>query len=230
MLSKSRRRSASASSWRRAGRSGKRSRTSETTSAMSGAPAPSSRRSSVSGRASDVRAQRLDPRPVRRRTPRLRSNGPTALARRACARRRSSSSASRVLPMPGSPTSSAAWPCPDSTSSSTLCAVAPPRARDRRRRRVARAGPADWRRHCGAGAVLSARGAARCACSASSTRAALSGRSPGPSRGAAAPALRAPSAPAGLCHVGATGAVLMCCEMMATASSPRNGGRPVSIS
>ena len=33
-----------------------------------------------------------------------------------------------------------------------------------------------------------------------------------------------------MCHVGATGAVLMCCEMIATASSPKNGGRPVSIS
>ena len=34
----------------------------------------------------------------------------------------------------------------------------------------------------------------------------------------------------GLCQEGATGAVLMCCEMIATGSSPRNGARPVTIS
>src|SRR6266536_6086839 len=34
----------------------------------------------------------------------------------------------------------------------------------------------------------------------------------------------------GLCHVGATGAVVRCCEMTATVSSPTNGGRPVTIS
>ena len=33
-----------------------------------------------------------------------------------------------------------------------------------------------------------------------------------------------------LCQVGATGGVLMCWPMMATASSPRNGGLPVTIS
>jgi hypothetical protein len=33
-----------------------------------------------------------------------------------------------------------------------------------------------------------------------------------------------------LCQEGATGGVLMCWEMMATASSPSNGARPVSIS
>ena len=33
-----------------------------------------------------------------------------------------------------------------------------------------------------------------------------------------------------LCHEGATGAVLKCCEITPTASSPRNGGRPVSSS
>ena len=33
-----------------------------------------------------------------------------------------------------------------------------------------------------------------------------------------------------LCHVGATGGVLMCWPMMATESSPKNGGRPVTIS
>ena len=33
-----------------------------------------------------------------------------------------------------------------------------------------------------------------------------------------------------LCQVGATGWVLMCWPMMATESSPRNGGLPVTIS
>ena len=33
-----------------------------------------------------------------------------------------------------------------------------------------------------------------------------------------------------LCHVGATGGVLMCWPMMATESSPRNGGLPHTIS
>ena len=34
----------------------------------------------------------------------------------------------------------------------------------------------------------------------------------------------------GLCHVGATAAVLMCCPMIATGLSPVNGGLPVTIS
>ena len=33
-----------------------------------------------------------------------------------------------------------------------------------------------------------------------------------------------------LCQVGATGGVLMCCPMIATESSPRKGGLPVTIS
>ena len=35
---------------------------------------------------------------------------------------------------------------------------------------------------------------------------------------------------AALCHVGETGAVFKCWEITVTASSPRKGGRPVSIS
>ena len=34
----------------------------------------------------------------------------------------------------------------------------------------------------------------------------------------------------GVCQDGATGGVLMCWLMIATGSSPRNGGRPVTIS
>ncbi len=34
----------------------------------------------------------------------------------------------------------------------------------------------------------------------------------------------------GLCHVGATGGVLMCWPMMATESSPKKGGLPHTIS
>ena len=33
-----------------------------------------------------------------------------------------------------------------------------------------------------------------------------------------------------LCQAGATGGVLMCCPKMATESSPRKGGLPVTIS
>ena len=50
---------------------------------------------------------------------------------------------------------------------------------------------------------------------------------PGSSRGARGRATPNAGGTAGLCQLGATGAVWRCCEMTATASSPTNGGRPV---
>ena len=80
----------------------------------------------------------------------------------------------------------------------------------------------------GSGAVLDAE--LTMAWNASGMEAALSGRSSGSlarERMMSASSARGTS---GLCQEGATGAVLMCCEMIATGSSPRNGGRPVTIS
>ncbi len=138
-----------------------------------------------------------------------------------------SSSEVRVLPIPGSPTSIRRRPRPESASSSPALSSSISFSRPTKTPPANRSSG-----FASASAVppTTVLAVSIAALRASGSAAALSGRSSG--FFARQRRMRDSSArgTSGLCQVGATGAVLMCWEMIATASSPRKGGRPATIS
>ena len=122
-LSNSRNRAASGSTGGGAGRSGRLSRTAGTTWAISAAPAPISRRSAAGSTGLDVGADELDPGPERGRALPLPAATPQHQGA-ACGRGAASSSASRVLPMPGSPATSTTPPRPAPAASRSAVSAA----------------------------------------------------------------------------------------------------------
>ena len=135
---------------------------------------------------------------------------------------------SRVLPMPGSPTTITSRPLPDSVSSKSAFKPSSSCARPTKRPKDAA---------CVTGVAFSAGSsadtggrAARRRWSSATTAPASAGRAAGSFSSNASTSASIGGVTFALCHVGETGAVFKCCEMTVTASSPRNGGRPVSIS
>ena len=134
----------------------------------------------------------------------------------------------RVLPMPGSPTNVTKRPRPESASSKH------PFRSPISRCRPTNTPPAKLSRACpssvGAGFKPAPTSCRSNASKAANTSVADWGRSAGSlanKRRINASNARGQSL---LCQVGATGGVLMCWPMIATGSSPRNGGLPVTIS
>ena len=129
--------------------------------------------------------------------------------------------------MPGSPTSIISRPRPDSESSRPARSSSISFSRPTKMPAASRSSGLTSD-SAATGVVVEA--VATIACSACGIAAALSGRSFGSLARRRSTIDSKARGTSGLCQDGATGAVLMCCEMIATGSSPRKGARPVTIS
>ena len=174
----------------------------------------------------DVGAQRLRPGPVRAAGPRPRGSGPSRRARRGRGRRWRAARRSGSCRSPARRRAAAAGPGRASASSSSVAHLARARRRGRRRRR--RRG---LERVLGAPRRRAPRPARR---RRPRSRAAPRRRSAGGRRAtwraAAGPARRAPAGSPGGGARARPAAAFRCWPMIATASSPGNGGSPVSSS